>query len=361
MIRHLHPLRLILGLALALAGQSARAMIVIGDGGNAGHNTVPPTGALADSGWQYQAFFDFTGTVVGPEHILTARHLGIGANALVRFDGLIYRTLAVTNLPQSDLSLLRVAGRFARWAPLYRKPDEVGKVVTLFGRGLARGGPIFHETDGTNALRGWFWGAADGRPRWGTNVIEEAFAPGVADEGAILTAVFNANAGDDEATLAGGDSGGGLFLHDTDGQWKLAGVALAVQAQFNTETTSSGFFAALFDRRGFYERDPQQQWSLDPAAESQPGTALYHTRVSTYATQLAAAMAVPAPGTASVPRLQSSASPDGPFEEHGAYAVDSAAREITANVTGESGFFRLEGTATVRVLTATGTQVRFGF
>lgn len=361
MIRHLHPLGLILGLALALAGQSGRAMIVLGDGGEAGHNTVPPTGDLADSGWQYQAFFDFTGTVVGPEHILTARHLGVRANALVRLDGLLYRTLTVTNLPQTDLSLLRVAGRFARWAPFYGKPDEAGKVATVFGRGLARGGPIFHETDGTNALRGWFWGAADGRPRWGTNVIEEAFAPGVADEGAILTASFDANAGDDEATLTGGDSGGGLFLRDTDGQWKLAGVALAVQAQFNTGTNGAGFFAALFDRRGFYEQDPQQQWALDPAAESQPGTALYHTRVSTYATQLAAAMAIPAPATDTVPRLQSSSSPDGPFDEHTAYAVDSAAREITANVTGERRFFRLDGTPTVRVLSIVGTQVRFGF
>ncbi len=347
-------------LTLAGVSPSAHALILLG-GDDPLHNTGTPSGAFADSGWQYQVRSDFTATVVGPEHVLTASHMGIQTNSIVRFGGLVYRTVSVTGLPHTDLSLIRVAGRFRLWAPLYRNSDEVGKVATLFGRGLSRGAPVFRETDGTNQLRGWLWGANDFRDRWGTNVIEEALPPGGANDGALLASLFTADAGADEAMLAGGDSGGGLFLRDTDGLWKLAGVAFAVQAGFNTNTTGDGFLAALFDRRGFYERDEQSQWALDPTSERQPGTALYHTRVSEYADTLDSLMAQAAPATAATPRLHSSASPEGPFVEHDAYAVDSESREVTATVAGDRRFFRLDGVTSVRLLSADSNQVRLGF
>jgi hypothetical protein len=360
MRRLFRPLRFIVGLTLALAGPPGQALIFFGHDAPE-HNTSAPVGVWADSGWQYQVFFDFTATIVGPEHVLTAAHLHLAPNSLARFDGLVYRTLSSTNLPGTDLSLLRVAGRFARWAPLFQGTHEAGQVATLFGRGLPRGEPVRLDANGVLELRGWRWGANDARPRWGTNVVEDVLPPGVAHSGAVLACLFDADAGTDEATVTGGDSGGGLFLRAPDGSWQLAGVALAVQAQFNTETTGDGFWAALFDRRGFYEPDLQSQWVLDPTADRQPETALYHTRVSTYAATLTALMAEPAPATDSFPRLQSSDSLAGPFLEHAAYAVDSAAREVTAKLHDDHRFFRLQGAPLIRLLAVEGGQIRLGF
>jgi len=339
----------------------AFALIFFGHG-EPGHNTSAPTGTWTNSGWQHEVFFDFTGTVVGPRHLLTAAHLNIGTNAIARHNGLAYRVVAVTNLPGTDLSLLTVGGRFPDWAPLYRRGDEAGKVATLFGRGLPRGEPVFHPTERTNDVRGWSWGQNDFRPRWGTNRVEQAFAPGVLGSSGLLGLTFSADAGDDEAAVTGGDSGGGLFLRDNrDGAWKLAGVAFSVQSRFNTGTEGEGFYASLFDRRDFLELNFQGEWVADDTAADRPEAAIYFSRVSPYATTLEGLMAAVPASVDSLPRLLSAQTVDGPFSEHSAYAVDPEALTITLTLDTPHRFFRLDSARPIQVQEVNDSHLTLGF
>lgn len=346
-------------LGLMAAVDATQALILLGPGG-VERNTTPPTGALADSGWQFQTFAGLASTVVGPRHVLSARHLSSSTNSPVIFDGLAYQVVEVTDIPASDLRVLRVAGRFSRWTPLYARTDEPGKAAVLFGRGVTRGEEVFMDSLFGAELRGWRWGAADFRPRWGTNVIEEVFAPGELSQGALLAARFDEGAGDDEATVTGGDSGSGLFIRDQAGVWKLAGVGFAAESEFNTMPTGEGFSASLFDRRGFYERNASGQWQPVTAFET-PGTGLFYTRVSTYAVQVEAVLASAGPPAESVPRLLSSVEPAGPFAEHPAYAVNVADRQITALPGAGQRFFRVEGVAEVRLLEVTAGWLKLGY
>jgi hypothetical protein len=339
----------------------AIAMIFFGHG-DPDHNTSAPTGALANSGWQHEVFFDFTGTVVGPRHLLTAAHLNIGTNAIARHNGLAYRVVVVTNLPGTDLSLLTIGGRFPDWAPLYQRGDEAGKVATLFGRGLPRGEPVFHPTERTNGVRGWTWGQNDFRPRWGTNRVEQAFAPGVLGSSGLLGLTFSADAGDDEAAVTGGDSGGGLFLRDNrDGAWKLAGVAFSVQSRFNTGTEGDGFYASLFDRRDFLELNFQGEWVADATAADRPEAAIYFSRVSPYATTLEGLMAAASASVDSLPRLLSAQTVDGPFAEHSTYAVDPEALTITLTFDTPHRFFRLDSARPIQVQEVNDSHLTLGF
>ena len=68
--------------------------------------------------------------------------------------------------------------------------------------------------------------------RWGTNVV----IPGTTTDSSgneYFNYTFDRNGLTDEATLSGGDSGGGAFIKASDGIWKFAGV--------NSSVIPSGF------------------------------------------------------------------------------------------------------------------------
>ena len=61
------------GLALGLAINEANAVILKGSD-DPTYNTTPPTGALADSGWQYQIQLGgFLGTAIAPQYFMDTR------------------------------------------------------------------------------------------------------------------------------------------------------------------------------------------------------------------------------------------------------------------------------------------------
>lgn len=338
---------------------TAGAIILFGSG-DPDHNATPPSGALAGSGWQWETDGGDCATAIGPHHALTAHHLGLRPGGALHFAGLAYPIVSVTNAPQSDLELIELAGRLPGFAPFYNGTNEPGRMLVLHGRGTQRADAVPAPT-GAGDTRGWLWGNGDGRLRWGTNIVSDTDT-GTPDQGfvgEVLLATFGPDAVGDTGTLSTGDSGGGDFLLDDDGRWKVAGVNYAVEAVFNTTTNGAGFYAALFDRRGFYEQDTNNVWTIDPTQVDQPGTVLIATRVSSYAGWLTAQIALP---TATPwPVLQSAADPAGPYAEHPIYAVNPAQRQIYVPLPGGDSFFRLAGATELSPPVRQGTQLVFAY
>ncbi len=245
--------------------------------GDPDYNTTPPTGALANSGWQWVGFWGgFQGVPIGPHYFLTARHVGGAVGEAFVLRGVAYPTTAFFDDPTSDLRIWQVSGTFSSWPLFYRGKDEVGKTFTVFGRGMIRGAEV--RDAATDALRGWQWKGGDGRMRWGENVVAAIFK-GDARWGPLLYAKFKASGGRNEAHLALGDSSGPIFVK-AGPEWKLAGVAASVDSSFNTTNTGPGFSAAIFDVRGLYYGD-STHWKLvtGPALVC---SGFYITRVSAH-------------------------------------------------------------------------------
>jgi len=244
--------------------------------GDPAYNTSPPTGTLADSGWQWVGTWNgFQGTPIGPHHFIAARHVGGAVGDLFVLHGASYATVAFADDPSSDLRIWTVAGAFPSWAPLYRTNDEVGKPLVVFGRGLNRGAEVRDAATGT--LRGWQWGPSDGKMRWGQNTVV-AVMERDASWGSQLYAVFNAQGGRNVAHLALGDSSGPVFLRDDSG-WKLAGVASSVDSLFNVTDSGPGFMAAVFDSRGLFFGRADHWKKITGTAPTPSG--FYATRIST--------------------------------------------------------------------------------
>lgn len=269
----------------------ARALIFL-TSSDPGFNTVAPGGALADSGWQYQGSWGgLLGTPVAPGYFLTAKHGGGAVGGSFSYQGTGYSTVAKFDHPTADLTLWQVAGTFPTYAPLYTGTDEVGKGLVVFGRSATRGDEVTVSGASVADLRGWLWnGTGGGTQRWGENAVNATTTLAGAD---YLVAGFSRTGGVNEATLAGGDSGGGVFIED-GGVWKLAGINYAVEAEFRTTAGGPTFLAAIFDAGGLYA-DTGSGFTLlnDEAADLE--ASFYSTRVSSYAGWIQDITAVPEP------------------------------------------------------------------
>src|SRR5688572_15162061 len=93
-------------IAASLGLASTARAVVFHSTGDPAFNTTAPTGTLANSGWQYQVDVagTFLGTAVGPNHLLTAAH--IGGTGTVHQNGVAYQATFVQDY--GDLRLLRV-------------------------------------------------------------------------------------------------------------------------------------------------------------------------------------------------------------------------------------------------------------
>lgn len=348
-----------IGVVGLLISTRAQAVILLGTGDPTA-NTTPPTGALADSGWKTQTDAGPCATAVGPRHLLTAAHLGISPGFALRFGGLVYPVVRTTHAPDSDLRLLEIAGRLDAdsIARLTTHTNEIGHGVVIHGRGGPRGAAVTREGPDGPELRGWLWTGMGSRLRWGTNVIEDVAVEGGTNPGSFLRAWFDQDGGDDEATVSSGDSGGGVFLREDDG-WSLAGVMNAVQSEFRRTADGVTFLASLFDRRSFFEWDSEDGWQVDPAATDQPGTLWQATRVSSYTDWVTRVMGEPP--AVDWPRLLSAGTPEGPFTEHSAYAVDIPERRISVLISDDQRYFRLDGAGEIRSVNHDGKVLRLQY
>lgn len=221
------------------------------------YNTSAPTGALTNSGWQFEGQFNgFLGTAIAPHYFLAAQHIHGSIGDPFVLDGTNYHTTALYDDPSagSDLRLWQVAERLPRYAPVYTGTNEVGAPMIVFGCGAQRGEPVVTA----GLTNGWYWGTNNYVMRWGSNQVADILT----DNGApYLYATFDHGAGPDECHLSEGDSSGGVFIL-ADGVWQLAGVNYAVDGYFSTNSAGDNFFnAALYDCYGFYN-GAGTNWSL---------------------------------------------------------------------------------------------------
>ncbi len=155
------------------------------------YNTNAPSGALANSGWQYEgSWISFLGTPIAPTFFLAAQHIGGATGNIFVLNGFTYHTTAFFDDPDSDLRVWQVAETFPGYAPLYTNANEVGKHCIVFGRGTQRGAAVIVS----GVTNGWEWGAGDGVERWGENDVATTVNGG-ATLGDFLDATFDRGAG----------------------------------------------------------------------------------------------------------------------------------------------------------------------
>src|SRR5438128_1202823 len=129
-------------LAFLLSIDSARAIIFYSTG-DTSYNTTAPSGALTNSGWQYEGIWGgFLGTPIAPRYFITAEHVGGSVGQTFVFRGIAYPTTAVYDDPDSDLRIWRVCGTFPDYAQIYTSTNEVGQSCIVIGRGTQRAAPV---------------------------------------------------------------------------------------------------------------------------------------------------------------------------------------------------------------------------
>ena len=257
-------------LGLGLAAQAHAVVLASSEK----KNSDPPTGAFAESGWQWQGQWGAVlGTAISKKYFITAGHVGGGVNQTFYFHGNAHRTVEVWGDPQSDLRIYKCVGLFSTWAPLFKDTTEAGRSATLFGRGRTRG----EEVNVNGEVKGWKWGDEDGATSWGRNSIEGVLPWG--PKGSDLLH-FDFDGGAEgtsyEGALSQNDSGGGVFVKQGN-TWKLAGINYSVDGPFSTNPDGSDSFpATIFDRGGLWMSGPG--YVKDRSAPIT--TSFYATRIS---------------------------------------------------------------------------------
>jgi hypothetical protein len=359
--------RLAIVFCVLLAAVPGQAVLFFSTGAP-DYNTTAPTGTLANSGWQWEGSWgNFLGTAIAPQFFATARHVGGAVGDKFTLAGVEFVTTARFDDTGSDLTLWQVAGTFTDYADLFSTTNEPGQVLVVFGRGTQRGAPVNVQTAAGPQVRGWRWGAADGRQRWGQNQVESAVDgddPQTFDSGSfgklgsLLRVTFDQGGGTNEAHLSVGDSGGAVFIQDGP-SWKLAGINLAVEGPYSLTNSGPGFDAAIFDQRQLYTEENDRWTRTKDSGTAQPG-AFYATRISSHLDWIRSI--VSSTGEA-VPWIQSAAAPQGPYLDEPSAHLDLTAHTITIAVPGANRFYRIRANAALQLtgVRVSGTSLVFGY
>src|SRR5438445_10978852 len=79
--QNLTALARVLTLLLVVTFAPTARGILFYDTGDPAHNDVAPTGAYANSGWQYEGYFgSYLGTMISPTMFITAQHFGVNSS-----------------------------------------------------------------------------------------------------------------------------------------------------------------------------------------------------------------------------------------------------------------------------------------
>jgi hypothetical protein len=323
--------------ALVLAWLPCQAVIFISTA-DPSHNTTPPAGALADSGWQWQGqWHGKLGTPIGTRHFIAAAHIGGSVGSPFVLNGVTHTTVARFDDPETDLVIWEVDTAFPSYAPLYSDSDELGKPLVVFGGGTGRGDEVRLPVGEGELLRGWRWGGP-GRLRWGQNVVAKVSSGGLG-RGDLLRATFDAAGGENEAHLGANDSSGAVFIKE-DGTWKLAGINYAVEGLFAYQAGVEPFNAALFDSGGLWVGQGTN-WTLRPNLGGDLPSSFYATRISARLAWIRSIVPEPADPPAEslgdVPALPAWGLAMASFAILSSWIVRSSRKHISHTVFGPSG------------------------
>lgn len=144
---------------------------------------------------------------IGPNHILSARHLGGSPGDGFVIDGKTYTSTAITLHPNADLAVIRIKETLPAWHPIANRLKK-GNNVYIGGMGRVAG---VEQSDGIT------WSQTR-EERWGRNKINK-IVPGFFeikfDKGRRLV---------NECHFAHGDSGSGVFIK-AGNVYQLVGIA----------------------------------------------------------------------------------------------------------------------------------------
>jgi hypothetical protein len=227
-------------------------------------------------------FGGYTGTPISSHYFITAKHIAVAGN--LTLGGSTYTVVSggegvgYWSDSQSDLRIVKINESFPvnLIAQIFTASSEVGKTLTVFGRGTQRGSEVNLVGASVADLRGWFWGPSDGKLRWGENVVSGTEAYGSNTDG-LLYANFDRNSGlAYEAHLSVGDSGGPIFI-----EGKLAGINYSVDGYWRHDTINGGaqFNGALFDAGGL-QVGSGSTWTSIPDVAGDIPSSFYASRIS---------------------------------------------------------------------------------
>ena len=293
----------VIGLAGVLAvGLDAQGVILYtnpDDNSDPSRNTSPPSAADGLAGWNIEAqWSSFLATPIDATHFIAAKHVGF-ASSTITFQNVAYQVDPSSRVsdPSSDLTIYTLqSGSFPTWATLYSSAvdgSEIGKTLTVIGRGTQRGASVYVG----GSVAGWQWGASDGVQSWGQNVVSGLYDYNSYSPNSLLYFNFDPNAIANPAALCGGDSSGGVFIY-SNGQWKLAGINYAVDSPWSLTgaANDSGFIADIFNAQGLYYKDSSGNWVLDPNPDTGASYASDISNELPWIESMVPDVAVPEPG-----------------------------------------------------------------
>jgi hypothetical protein len=226
--RRLRAGALAIGAAACLAyAPTAEALIV------EGMQSMP----RPDNGW-IGNFNGATGICVGPQWVMSAKHVGgqVGSWFILRGDA--YQVIEERPHPQLDLVLYKMD----RALPGFHKiavTAALGDPVIMGGFGFTAAAALPNNT-------GYDWNGAR-QETWGANVIEM--------EGNLWGVRFDPPSSAEsvayESLYALSDSGGGLFVVAGDGSLQVAGMAVSVSGYGQARYGSMGFCINVINFRNW--------------------------------------------------------------------------------------------------------------
>lgn len=158
-----------------------------------------------------------SGVLVGPDLVLTARHVGAGSFSLPGVGTFSVVAGSVVNHPTDDLTLFRIntgSTTLTNYAQINTALVTANTSITMVG---------FGGSGNVNALgTGYDISIASGVRRKATGIVEGTVM--VSEPGFQLASLYAPLRSNGQAALVGGDSGGGWFLQDGSSRPQLVGI-----------------------------------------------------------------------------------------------------------------------------------------
>lgn len=276
-----------LALLLVALGRPALAIIVITD--NTDHSQGAPPylvsqifttdtaytgGSYANSGSQFEGQFAAAtaiggGTAIAPNWFLTIQHLTPGPSSTFTYGGTSYALTGNSFDVGNGMTIYQVNGTFSSYATILPNDTNALKnaVTSAFGYGDLP--DLTTTVNGPHGLQGYQWGGSTNKLSWGPGSVL-GYVPDPSGN-TYITGAFRPDlgVGNASSSLAGQDSGGGVFVK-VNGTWQLAAVNYGVNGPYypSSDPAAGGQFnAALWDQSGFFDSGgnaysgPQQWYS----------------------------------------------------------------------------------------------------